>query len=435
MHFKSMIQTLFLKLGTWLVLSILVGYFLGSVWAALALCSLTIIGWHYKHIYELINWIWQSKAISPPQADGVWGDIYNGLYRQTKKHRQKQKKLNDKLRQFRDGAEALPDAALVLFKDFTIQWGNKKAQKLLGVRTSGDIGQRIDNLIRFPEFSRYLDAQNWDTPCHIVSPVNNNIHLELRFMAYGTEHFLFIARDVSKIRRLEEMRRDFVANVSHELKTPLTVVRGYVEMIQMEKEAFNPHWQKTFATIESQVSRMDRLVEQLLILSRTEINIDNHDQQLVNVPELVEDLIEDSQWLNSEKKHTITSEIDSSIGLLGFDTELKSAFSNLLSNAIGYTSPNGHIHITWKKEGSKMKYSVKDDGPGIAKKHISRLTERFYRVDKSRSRDTGGSGLGLAIVKHVLNHHHAELKIKSELEQGSEFIIYFDPKSMVSLTN
>jgi len=423
MYFKLIIRTLFLRLGTWLALSILLGYLLGSVWAALALCSLTLIAWHYRRLYELIDWIWQSKAISPPQAEGVWGEIYNGLYRQIKKQRKKQKTLNNKLRQFRDGAEALPDAALVLYKDFTIQWGNKKAQKLLGVRTSGDIGQRIDNLIRFPEFSQYLEDHNWETPCHIVSPVNHEIHLELRFMAYGSEHFLFIARDVSKIRRLEEMRRDFVANVSHELKTPLTVVRGYVEMIQMEDKTFDKHWQKTFATIESQVSRMDRLVEQLLVLSRTEINADNHDQQKVNVPELIEDLIEDSQWLNQESNHTITTDIEPHNGLLGFETELKSAFSNLLSNAIAYTHLEGNIHVTWKQEGNSMVYRVKDNGPGISKEHISRLTERFYRVDKSRSRDTGGSGLGLAIVKHVLNHHQAELKIQSKLGEGSEFIL------------
>lgn len=433
MNVQLIIRTLFFRLGTWLVLSAILGYFIGSVWATVALASLAIIAWHYRHLYELINWIWQSKAISPPQADGVWGDIYNGLYREIKKHRQKQKGLNDKLRQFRDGAEALPDAALVLAHDFTIQWGNKKAQKLLGVRTSGDIGQRIDNLIRYPEFSLYLDEHNWDTPCHIVSPINAELHLELRFMAYGSEHLLFIARDVSKIRRLEEMRRDFVANVSHELKTPLTVVRGYVEMIQMEQEAFNPHWQKTFDTIESQVSRMDRLVEQLLVLSRTEINVDNVDQQVVNVPELIENLVSDSSWLNLNKKHIITTEIDPNIGLLGFETELKSAFLNLLSNAIAYTQCNGNIHISWGKQGSSVKYSVSDNGPGIEHEHISRLTERFYRIDKSRSRDTGGSGLGLAIVKHVLNHHNAELKIVSKVGKGSEFTILFDMKGMVSL--
>jgi len=433
MHFQLIIKTLFLRLGTWLAFSAIVGYIIGSVWVVVALACLGIIAWHYRHLYELINWIWQSKAISPPQADGVWGDIYNGLYRQTKKHRQKQKSLNDKLRQFRDGAEALPDAALVLAKDFTIQWGNKKAQNLLGVRTAGDIGLRIDNLIRYPEFSLYLEEHNWENPCHIVSPVNSELHLELRFMAYGTEHLLFIARDVSKIRRLEEMRRDFVANVSHELKTPLTVVRGYVEMIQMEQDAFNPHWQKTFKTIESQVSRMDRLVEQLLVLSRTEINVDNYDQQEVNVPEIIENLVSDSQWLNQEKQHIITTDIDGNIGLLGFETELKSAFSNLLSNAIAYTQSNGNIHISWSKQGDKVKYSVRDNGPGIEKEHIHRLTERFYRIDKSRSRDTGGSGLGLAIVKHVLNHHNAELTIISEVGKGSEFIIFFDLKSITPI--
>jgi two-component system phosphate regulon sensor histidine kinase PhoR len=433
MHFQLIVRTLFLRLGTWLTLSILVGYLISSVWATVALVSLVIIAWHYRHLYDLINWIWQSKAISPPQADGVWGDIYNGLYHQIKKHRQKQKALNDKLRQFRDGAEALPDAALVLSMDFAIQWGNKKAQNLLGVRTTGDIGQRIDNLIRYPEFSQYLEAHNWETPCHIVSPVNADLHLELRFMAYGSDHILFIARDVSKVRRLEEMRRDFVANVSHELKTPLTVVRGYVEMIQMEQDDFNPHWQKTFATIESQVSRMDRLVEQLLVLSRTEINVDNHDLHVVNVPELIEDLVSDSQWLNIDKKHKITTDIDPSMAILGFETELKSAFSNLLSNAIGYTAEGGNIHVSWCKQGDRMKYSVQDDGPGIEKEHIGRLTERFYRIDESRSRDTGGSGLGLAIVKHVLNHHNAELKIVSELGKGSEFIIFFNAKSFAPL--
>lgn len=431
MNFKLIIRTLFITLGTWLALSVFVGYLFNNVWAVLAVCCLVIIAWHYRNLYGFINWIWKSKAIFPPQAKGIWGEIYDGLYREIRKYRNKQKNLNDKLRQYRDGAEALPDAALVLSKDFIIQWGNKKAQNLLGVRPSGDIGQRIDNLIRFPVFSKYLEAHNWETPCHIVSPVNHEVHLELRFMDYGADHFLFIARDVSKIRRLEEMRRDFVANVSHELKTPLTVVRGYVEMIQMEEDAFNPHWKKTFSTIEAQVSRMDRLVEQLLVLSKAEINVDSHAQQQVNVPELIEDLIEDSHWLNQDKNHHITTDIDSSISLLGFETELKSAFSNLLSNAIMYTQPNGNIHITWKQQGDRVMYSVKDDGPGIEKEHISRLTERFYRIDKSRSRDTGGSGLGLAIVKHVLNHHNAELKINSELDKGSEFIILFGVKALI----
>lgn len=429
MNFNLIIRTLLVKLATWLFISLVIGYLFNSIWLCLAICCFTIVVWQYKNLYECIHWVLQSKTIFPPQSEGIWGDIYNGMYRKIKKHRNKQKELNDKVRQFRDGAEALPDAALVLTKDFVIQWGNKKAQNLVGVRPVGDIGQRIDNLIRFPVFTKYLEDKNWESPCHIFSPVNHDIHLELRFMDYGSDHYLFIARDVSKIRRLEEMRRDFVANVSHELKTPLTVVRGYIEMTQMEQESFSPHWVKTFSTIESQVSRMDRLVEQLLILSKTEISNDDNVKQSIIVGELIEDLIEDSQWLNQDKKHTITYDIDSSLSLLGFETELKSAFSNLLSNAIAYTQQAGEIHITWCKQGDKFKYSVKDNGPGIGKEHLSRLTERFYRIDKSRSRDTGGSGLGLAIVKHVINHHHAELQIISHIGKGSEFIIWFDIKA------
>jgi len=433
MHFRISVRSLLIGLLGWLLLSEIIGYIFGHLWAFVALTSIGMLMWHYRHLHQLMMWLWQSKSISPPESKGIWGHIYNGLYRQIKRHRQKLKSLNDKIRQFRDGAEALPDAALVLSNELTILWGNKKAQKLLGVRWPSDVGQRIDNLIRFPEFSQYLEEANFDSPCHILSPTNPEIHLELRLMAYGSEQVLFLARDVSKIYRLEEMRREFVANVSHELKTPLTVVRGYVEMIQVTEHALDPHWQKAFATIESQVTRMDRLVEQLLILSRTEISDQGVEKQLVDVPVLLKNLVDDAKWLNQIKQHNITFDIDSNIGIFGIESELKSAYANLVSNAIAYTPEHGNIHISWQQSGNKMKYSVKDDGPGIKPEHINRLTERFYRIDKSRSRDTGGSGLGLAIVKHVLNHHHAELVINSKVGEGSEFVIYFDPKSMQKL--
>ena len=229
------------------------------------------------------------------------------------------------------------------------------------------------------------------------------------------------------------MRRDFVANVSHELKTPLTVVRGYVEMIQSTEHALDPHWQKAFSTIEGQVSRMDRLVEQLLILSRVEIQIDHDAREVVDMPALISGLIEEVSWLNQEKQHQIEVDIESSIGIMGIETELKSACANLLSNAIAYTPKNGIIRLSWLRDGTKMKFSVQDNGPGIKPEHLNRLTERFYRVDKSRSRDTGGSGLGLAIVKHVLHHHNAELVINSRWGQGSEFVIYFEQTSQREL--
>jgi two-component system phosphate regulon sensor histidine kinase PhoR len=222
------------------------------------------------------------------------------------------------------------------------------------------------------------------------------------------------------------MRREFVANVSDELKTPLTVVRGYVEMIQETEHALDPHWHKVFNTIEGQVSRMERLVEQLLSLSKVENNRDDEDMKPVDMPVLVENLVEDARWLNQTKHHDLRTHITQGVGVFGIETELKSACANLISNAIAYTSPGGQIDVSWRRNGDKVIFSVKDNGDGIKADKLNRLTERFYRIDKSRSRDTGGSGLGLAIVKHVLLHHKAELVITSEWGEGSEFAIYFD---------
>ena len=429
MHFRlSFINIIYRLLGL-LLASAFVGWLFGHVFLVMLATSIFLLVWHYHHLFKLINWLWQSKALSPPQAKGVWGYLYDGLYRQVKQHRNKQKQLNEKIRRFRDGAEALPDAALMLSEELTIEWGNKKAQRLLGVRWPEDFGQRIDNLLRAPEFSDYLSHENFENPCLLVSPIHSDIQLEIRLMAYGSEHVLLLARDISNLQRLEDMRRDFVANVSHELKTPLTVVRGYVEMIQASQESFDPHWQKAFQTIEGQVSRMDRLVEQLLNLAKVENNSDD-EKLLVNMAQLIHTLVDEVTWLNQEKQHKISLDISTEVCVLGFETELKSACANLLSNAIAYTPPNGKIEVSWRLMGNKAIFSVKDNGDGIKPEHVNRLTERFYRIDRSRSRDTGGSGLGLAIVKHVLHHHQAELVINSHWGQGSEFSIYFDQSTL-----
>jgi len=426
MHFRLSSQAIIKRFIIIVVLTALVGSILGHTLFVMVIGLTALLIWHYHHLLKLVKWLWRSKSISPPQAEGVWGRIYDGLYRQIMQYRKKQKILNDKIRQFRDGAEALPDAALVLSDDLCIEWGNKKAQRILGIRWPDDVGQRVDNLIRFPEFAKYIAANKYDQPCLIPSPLNIENTLELRLMPYGSEQVLFIARDISKIQRLENMRRDFVANVSHELKTPLTVVRGYVEMIQQTEHALDPHWQKAFGTIEAQVSRMDRLVEQLLLLSRVERKEDVEDRQVVDMPKMLHTLIDDSKWLNQNKNHNITCNIDDELIISGIEGELKSACLNLLSNAIAYTPAEGNIHITWQSDNAKAKFSVKDDGTGIKPEFVNRLTERFFRVDMSRSRDTGGSGLGLAIVKHVLNRHQAELVIESKWGEGCEFIIYFD---------
>lgn len=327
---------------------------------------------------------------------------------------------------FHSGIESLPDAALVLSPTLTILAGNKKAQRLLGVRFPDNIGQHITEVLTALEFADYLQQDNFDTPLSVVSPLNDELQLEISVMAFGCERVILMARAIAKYHRLKRMRREFVANVSHELKTPLTVVRGYVEMIQETEHALDPHWQKVFGTIEGQVSRMERLVEQLLSLSKVENNRDDIDMDQVDMPFLVNNLVEDAKWLNQEKNHKISATISSDFGVYGIETELKSACANLISNAIAYTNANGVIDVSWQRNGDKMVFSVKDNGGGIKAEHVNRLTERFYRIDKSRSRDTGGSGLGLAIVKHVLLHHKAELVITSEWGIGSEFAIYFD---------
>lgn len=424
MYFSTSARTFFSRIITLLIFSGVVGYIFGQTLLFISVVSLCLLAWHYNHLYKLINWLWQGKSISPPQATGVWGRIYDGLYRRIRKQRLKQKQLNERIRKFRDGAEALPDAAIVLSTELSILWGNKKASQLLGVQWPGDVGQRIDNLIRYPEFAQYLDGGNYDNPCLIISPIKAGLHLELRMMGYGSDQILLLARDVSTIQRLDQMRRDFVANVSHELKTPLTVVRGYVEMVQMSENTLDTQWQKAFTTIETQVSRMDRLVDQLLILSKAENNVDTKKYQQVNLSELLQTIVEDIHWLNQDKQHSISHDITPNLIINGNEHELKSALTNIISNAIAYTPPVGKITIKLHYVDDKIRFSVKDNGPGIKPEHVNRLTERFFRVDKSRSRNTGGSGLGLAIVKHILNHHHGELEIISKWKKGSEFIIY-----------
>jgi two-component system phosphate regulon sensor histidine kinase PhoR len=330
---------------------------------------------------------------------------------------------------FHSGIEALPDAALILSTDLLILSGNKKAQRLLGVRFPDDVGKHIEQLLNDPLLSDYLAQDNFESPCLITSPINDELQLEISVMAFGGERVILMSRAIAKYHRMKKMRREFVANVSHELKTPLTVVRGYVDMIQETDHALDPHWQKVFGTIEGQVSRMERLVEQLLSLSKVENNRDDDDMKQVNMPNLVRNLVEDAKWLNQIKKHEIRTNISHGIGVFGIETELKSACANLISNAIAYTPSKGVIEVNWYQNGDKVVFSVKDNGDGIKSEQLNRLTERFYRIDKSRSRDTGGSGLGLAIVKHVLLHHKAELVITSKWGEGSEFAIYFDESS------
>ncbi len=326
--------------------------------------------------------------------------------------------------------EAIPDAAILLTKNNEIECFNEKAQSYLGLKKKKHRGKVITRVIENPVLAEFLSAENAEEKIkkgtELASPYNKNLILSLLILPYPGGEKLLLARNISKTHRINKMRKDFVANVSHELRTPLTVIKGYLETLETLL-----HHDKTILlpvkTMQEQSKRMENLVRDLLQLSKLEANADKDvSKKLVPVPEMIKSMVKDAKLFSKEKKQQIEANIDDSLLITGNEDEIQSAFSNLISNAIRYTPVNGAIKINWGKKNNLICFSVRDNGEGIATKHLHRLTERFYRVDKGRSRSEGGTGLGLAIVKHVLNHHHARLEITSEIGKGSSFSCYFN---------
>lgn len=410
---------LFTRLAVFLLLCLLIGLLVGKPLWILIIGLLGLVIWHYRQLARLNFWLWRDRKLTPPQGSGSWEGVFNGIYRLQGKNRRRVGQLAALLGRFRQGAEALPDAAVVLDSEHNILWCNKLAQLMLGFVWPQDNGQRIDNLIRHPDFSAYIKAGKYKDPLELASPVSERRLLEIRIMAYGDRQLLLIARDITRIRQLEGMRKEFVANVSHELKTPLTVLQGYLEMMQSmaEPDSMNA---KPLALMQQQTRRMQSMVEQLLVLSRIEDAADINLENTVNMSQLMEVLKEEAKAL-AQDKYELSFHCEPGLDSHGNELQLRSACSNLISNAIRYTEPGGKISVQWRSVATGGLFSVADTGEGIAPQHISRLTERFYRVDSARSRQTGGSGLGLAIVKHALSHHHSELNISSELGKGSTF--------------
>lgn len=410
---------LFSRLMLYLAACLLLGLLLGQLLLVLCLGAFLLLGWHYRQLIRLNYWLWRDRRLTPPQGSGSWEGVFNGIYRLQGKNRKRVSQLAGLLGRFRQGAEALPDAAVVLDSEHNILWCNKLAQLLLGFVWPQDNGQRIDNLIRHPDFSAYLKKGHYKEPLELPSPVSDKRLLEVRLMAYGDRQLLLIARDITRVRQLEGMRKEFVANVSHELKTPLTVLQGYLEMMQSMAEPDSPNV-KALELMQQQTGRMQSMVEQLLALSRIEDAADINLEHTVDMKQLMTTLKEEGEAL-SRGRYQLSFYAEPGLNTHGNELQLRSACSNLLSNAIRYTEPGGSIEVRWQRVATGAIFSVKDSGEGIAPQHISRLTERFYRVDSARSRQTGGSGLGLAIVKHALSHHHSELKVASELGKGSTF--------------
>ncbi|WP_395344857.1 phosphate regulon sensor histidine kinase PhoR [Ningiella sp. W23] len=404
-----------------LSIAMIVGAYIDDVSLAL-LCLLGgLLAYNYVHLYRLTKWLWQSRTMSPPSAPGIWHHIYEGIYFLQRRNRTKRKNLGELVKRFREGSEALPDAVVVIDNQARIMWCNRNARIELGLRWPEDNGRRIDNLVRHPKFIEFLESDDHHYPVEIPAPTNPHKTFEYRMMEYGEDQLLLIARDVSRVSHLEEMRKDFVANVSHELKTPLTVINGYLEVLASSTEDSEPIVDKAINEMGTQTRRMQNLIEDLLVLSRIEASSERIFEKTIDMQGMLKQIEMETAALNKERQHDIRFKVDPELKVFGVETEMRSACSNLIFNAMHYTPNKGKIEVVWKRKANGAFFAVKDNGDGIEEKHLRRLTERFYRIDKARSRKTGGSGLGLSIVKHVLHHHNSGLEVDSKVGKGSEF--------------
>ncbi|MGO5000548.1 phosphate regulon sensor histidine kinase PhoR [Oceanisphaera sp. W20_SRM_FM3] len=397
----------------------LLGQLLADITLGLLVGTVGHLLWHSRFQRKLAIWLWRDRSLIPPEGQGSWEAIFNGLYRLQLRQRARRRELARLIRRFRQGAEALPDAAVVLRQDGSIIWCNKLAQQLLGFRWPDDAGQHIGNLIRAPLFIAYMDRGAFEDPLELSAPQREQTLLEFRVMSYVEDQLLLVVRDVTRLRSLEQVRSTFVANVSHELRTPLTVLKGYLEILEEPPEA--AMWQKTQAVMLEQTLRMEALVKQLMTLTRIEASSAVAGEQVIDLPAMLAMVALEAKALSGEKSHDLCFDIDEQLLVLGDQEQMRSTVSNLVYNAIRHTSAHTRIVVEWRRVGQAARFAVTDLGEGIAPEHLNRLTERFYRVDKARSRHTGGSGLGLAIVKHALAHHDSHLDITSQLGKGSCF--------------
>lgn len=413
-----------------LAVALLVGLFFDQAGLFLAIALALYLAWHLHNLHRLYAWLSDGHRFHPPESGGIWGEVFHQLYRLQTRNRKRKRRLTGLIKRFQEATAAMPDATVVLDADGGIEWFNSAAEQLLGLHPGKDVGQRIINLIRHPEFVRYLsfDRPRSGEPLRMPAPDDDNLMLNIRMVPYGNEQHLLIARDISQQQRLEQMRRDFVANVSHELRTPLTVVAGFLETL-LEDE-YPDYASRSMELMQQQTQRMQHIVEDLLLLSRLETDRTRPPSEVVSVPAVLSMIEEGVEPLVQQKQQQIRFECDPGLSIFGAEKELYSAFSNLVTNAVRYTPDGGTISVRWYRDERGAHLEVVDSGVGIAPQHIPRLTERFYRVDVGRSRDSGGTGLGLAIVKHVLNRHDGTLRIDSMLNKGSTFTIDF-PTSLI----
>ncbi len=399
----------------------------------LALGLLLALLHHVRNLAAFMRWLEAPKRETLPNGSGAWETALAALHRHFRSRDEAEREVAEALARFRAAGQALPDGVVILNRDWQIEWANPNAERHLGIDASRDAGQAVTNLLRSPDFVTYLESDSFTEPLVLRHARGEAAVLMLSLIEFGEHQKLLLTRDITSQEKRDTVRRDFVANVSHELKTPVTVLSGFVETMSDDSMALTAEQRSRFLGLMSdQARRMQSLIEDLLTLSSLESSNAPPEDQAIDVRPFVEKLAEEARLL-SAGRHRVAVAIESDAQLTGSVQELASAFSNLVSNAVRYTPEGGGIRIGWQVRDGQGVFSVEDSGIGIERRHIARLTERFYRVDNSRSRETGGTGLGLAIVKHVLTRHQAGLEITSEFGRGSTFCAVFPARRIEKL--
>ncbi|QWD59380.1 phosphate regulon sensor histidine kinase PhoR [Polynucleobacter sp. MWH-UH35A] len=408
--------------------------FWGAEWAiasGISVLSIPLV-YAYINLARLRKYVLADAVENMPLPSGFWEEVFFRLQRLVRNLKQRIRSIEQQHDHFIEAFQASPNGIVMLDEGDQIEWCNSIAERFFGLIFKRDVMQRINFLIRRPEFIQYLNKRNFEEPLLMERMGSDgSLSLMLQAFPFGQKRHLLLVQDVTDLQKADAMRRDFVANVSHEMRTPITVLMGFLETVQsldLKKEQQDQY----FDMMMSQAQRMKSLVEDLLTLANLESNALPATNTVVKVETLMALLKNDAEAL-SQGKHSLRFDVNSRRDLLGDEREILSAFSNLVSNAIRYTPDVGSIDVQWSvNDQGQGEFSVTDTGPGIASEHLSRLTERFYRVDRSRSRDTGGTGLGLAIVKHIANRHQAQLLIESTPGRGSKFMLRFPKERVVA---
>ena len=391
--------------------------------------------WVFINFLKVYRWIEADCKLAPPDVTGISADMANSLYRMQQRNirtDRRRKNLSDRVGQV---TSALPDAIATLSSERVLQWWNPSAIKILGFKNS-DKGQSIVNIIRDPRFIAFIEKPDISTQLELKAAHDQSRTVIFSATTFGEGEIILVARDITRLKHLEQMRQDFLANISHELRTPLTVLSGYTETLMDNTKSVPNTWVKALSQIQEQTNRMIYLADDLVMLSQLESTTVPVPKTPIDLEKLLLQVHNDAKIISEnifpEKPNIISLDLEQNIQLTGDQKELYSAFSNLVLNAIKHNPIGTSIDIRAYNADNSVVVEISDDGCGIDSQHISRLTERFYRVDQSRSTETGGTGLGLAIVKHVLIRHSGVLKIKSKVREGTSFQCKFSEKHHLS---